>query len=291
MPAQRSYHGHQWDARPPVRPALHNSYHADGPAPRNCAHVRHPRWALDYVFSAGGMCRVGAMTYPWQPRHARTAHLYPPGTDYWEDTRHIDRLHSVSVTFDDDPATTLWDLIPKGRPCAEFDDPGGHLGECLASIARTGRDRGEAGFWQAQARFFSVLDWLHQAAPADHGAYRLAFVPEPSFAARVDAYLRAHLAQPVTLAALARHLHVSASTLSHRYREEAGLGPLAAHLRLRINLARQLVQRGQPLKRVAEATGFYDAYHLSRTFKRIEGVSPRAFLHAQHLALPASSRA
>ena len=48
--------------------------------------------------------------------------------------------------------------------------------------------------------------------------------------------------------------------------------------KLRINRARGMILKGQPLKTVAAATGFSDAFHLSKTFKSIEGLSPRAWL-------------
>jgi AraC-like DNA-binding protein len=35
---------------------------------------------------------------------------------------------------------------------------------------------------------------------------------------------------------------------------------------------------GQSLKSVAESTGFSDAFHLSKTFKRLEGAAPKHFL-------------
>jgi transcriptional regulator GlxA family with amidase domain len=31
---------------------------------------------------------------------------------------------------------------------------------------------------------------------------------------------------------------------------------------------------------VAESTGFSDAFHLSKTFKRLEGLSPKAYLQS-----------
>ena len=87
-----------------------------------------------------------------------------------------------------------------------------------------------------------------------------------------------HLTERVAVTDVARHVHVSASSLSHRYREETGVTPMGRLIRMRIDLARALIVKGQPLKIVAEETGFSDAFHLSKTFKRLEGVSPREFL-------------
>ena len=48
-------------------------------------------------------------------------------------------------------------------------------------------------------------------------------------------------------------------------------------MRLRMDQVKMLLLGGQKLAAIAEATGFYDAAHLATTFKRIEGVSPRAY--------------
>ena len=91
-------------------------------------------------------------------------------------------------------------------------------------------------------------------------------------------YLKAHLAERVTLQGIARNAHVSVSTLSHRYRKETGETPITTLMRLRIDHAKVLLQRRLPLKIIADRLGFSDAYHLSKAFKRVTGVSPRGFL-------------
>lgn len=50
-------------------------------------------------------------------------------------------------------------------------------------------------------------------------------------------------------------------------------------INLRIDRVKHLLLRVAPLTQVALATGFSDALHLSKTFKHIEGISPRDFLN------------
>jgi transcriptional regulator GlxA family with amidase domain len=95
---------------------------------------------------------------------------------------------------------------------------------------------------------------------------------------KTNAYLSKHLGEPIVLADLAKHLHVSISTLSHRYHEETGETPMSRLMRLRLNQARIMLMGGQKLSAIVEAAGFCDMAHLSRTFKRFEGVSPREYL-------------
>ena len=97
-------------------------------------------------------------------------------------------------------------------------------------------------------------------------------------AAAVRAFLQKNLARPVALAEIAEHLGVSVSSLSHRYREVVGETPMATRSRLAIGTAKALLLKGWPLKHIAVHTGFCDAYHLSKAFKRAEGRPPRKWL-------------
>jgi AraC-like DNA-binding protein len=98
----------------------------------------------------------------------------------------------------------------------------------------------------------------------------------------VHRYMDEHLAARITLSALARHLHVSVSSLSHRYREATGESPMTTLVRKRIGMAKAMLDRGHRIKSVAETTGFSDSFHLSKVFKRAEGVSPTGYLEKLH---------
>jgi AraC-like DNA-binding protein len=43
---------------------------------------------------------------------------------------------------------------------------------------------------------------------------------------------------------------------------------------VRVNRAREMLRRGEPISRVAFDTGFSDQSHLTRRFKRVVGVPP-----------------
>ena len=93
----------------------------------------------------------------------------------------------------------------------------------------------------------------------------------------VREYLAAHLTEAVMLRELAAHARMSQSALSHRYRQEAGETPMATLTGMRLNRAKGLLLAGHRLDVVAEQTGFYDAFHFSRTFRRHVGVPPKLF--------------
>ena len=175
-------------------------------------------------------------------------------------------------------------LHPRWR-YARFTDTHHQLGALLREAALIGRSYGEAGFWRAQAVLNRMLDLLLRSRHDEEETWSLPAMDEsrgPSeFARTVDAYLQTRVDRPTTLADVARHAHISVSSLSHRYREETGRTPMARLTELRIGHAKVLVLRGMPLKSVAAQLGFSDAFHLSKTFKRVEGISPREFRQTQ----------
>jgi len=247
---------------------------------------KHPAWILVYTFNTAIRCRIGSAASPWRTRLANTLLLIPPGVPYWEEM--LPDMH--------DPSEMAWvkfvggdkairSLIPAGRRYARFLDPEGIAGGLLKEIVNIYHEHGQRGVWQAQSAFCLLLSRLQESEPVAGDAEATRRIGAPSAAAaptglvqRVNAYLPRCIAQPFKLADLARNLNVSVSLLSHRYREQTGETPRRHLLRLRLDQARTMLVTGYALKEIAAATGFANAFHLSRTFKSIEGVSPREYL-------------
>lgn len=105
---------------------------------------------------------------------------------------------------------------------------------------------------------------------------------------RAAEYVRAEAARPLTLAEVARAVHVSPNYLTGLFRAETGT-PLGRFvLEERIALAqRRLARAGASVKAVALELGFADPFTFSRAFKRVTGRAPRAWLAARgNLAMP-----
>ncbi len=271
-----------WSERAGVIPALRSAAEYRGEHVHCIARVHNPFWVLDYAFARHGTVHVGSTRRPWRVRPARTAHLYPPGTRYWEDTRtEKGPRHSACVLFAGGEHTALAGLVDPADGYARFLDPGGALGRRIQQAARSGADRGEAGFWEAQAAFCRALHLLVNAERVDAETYRVGSATvsaESDFLREVNRLLALDLAAPLSLARVAAEMHVSVSALSHRYRRETGMAPMAARRALRIDRAKALLLRGFPLKVIAEELGFSDAFHLSKAFKQVVGLAPRHFL-------------
>jgi transcriptional regulator GlxA family with amidase domain len=96
-----------------------------------------------------------------------------------------------------------------------------------------------------------------------------------------------HLAEPLTLADLARAAHVSTRTLARRFEEAAGATPLQWLLQQRVRRAQHLLEStDEPVERVASLCGLGSAANLRQHFTRAVGVPPasyrRTFRHGSH---------
>ncbi len=77
-----------------------------------------------------------------------------------------------------------------------------------------------------------------------------------------------------SLESLAARVELSPSRLVHVFTESTGL-PLRPYLSwLRVQRAAGAIVSGAPLSSAAVEAGFADAAHLSRTFKRMFGLTP-----------------
>ena len=93
-------------------------------------------------------------------------------------------------------------------------------------------------------------------------------------------YLHANYASPVKLASVAAVCDTSPFHLVRCFTATVGMPPHAYLTQLRAHRARELLGGGAPLSGVAFRCGFCDQSHLTRTFKRLFGVTPGAYVAA-----------
>ena len=94
----------------------------------------------------------------------------------------------------------------------------------------------------------------------------------------VREYLKAHYADDISLAELTRVAGLSPFHLLRLFRRDAGVPPHEYQTQVRIAHARKLIRDGLPLADAALQTGFFDQSHLTRSFKRIVGMTPGRYL-------------
>jgi AraC family transcriptional regulator len=98
---------------------------------------------------------------------------------------------------------------------------------------------------------------------------------------RACTHIERHLGDCVTLSDLANVAGVSRFHFARLFRMSTGYSPMAFLLRKRIERAKALLDRGNmPICEIAAMLGFSDQSHFSRTFRKLEGVTPKQFARA-----------
>jgi len=95
---------------------------------------------------------------------------------------------------------------------------------------------------------------------------------------RAVEYIHLHLDDAIHVSKIAEVCGYSEPHLRRLFHEHVGMTPSEYIAAARIRRAQQLLRTGLfTISQVAEAVGYSDPFHFSRKFKRIVGLSPRAF--------------
>jgi len=106
----------------------------------------------------------------------------------------------------------------------------------------------------------------------------------PALSTRVDSlllrakdYILANIDNDIAIDDIAHAATMSKFHFIRRFREHFGITPHQYVLNCRINYARRALQVGRDATSVAVESGFADASHLNRNFKRVFGMTPKQF--------------
>lgn len=103
-------------------------------------------------------------------------------------------------------------------------------------------------------------------------------LPQQKLKQAVD-YIQDHLAQEISLNAIADYLGISRYYFCRLFKQSTGLSPHQYVIQQRVERAKQLLQRrGMSIADVAQVCGFAHQSHLTRHFKRLTGVTPKTLL-------------
>lgn len=107
------------------------------------------------------------------------------------------------------------------------------------------------------------------------------FFPQTSRArlsSEIAAHLEAHCGEEISLSALGRQFYLSPNRLIDLFRAETGRTPYAYLMECRLSRARTLLETTDlPVQQIARETGFGSASNFACQFRRICGMSPRAY--------------
>ena len=138
---------------------------------------------------------------------------------------------------------------------------------------------------ERQSKGATHPDWMSQTE-AQLAALLSLFVAAPAAGepdlreATLRRYLTDHISEPFDLDVMARHFQVSRSHLSRKGRTLLGEALHAVSRRLRLELARSLLDASLldlSVTDVARRVGYDDPLYFSRVFRRYAGVSPSQY--------------
>ncbi len=238
-------------------------------------HSGHPHWLLELV--TGGALEVRTGEMDWLRLEHGGGILYRPGT------YHEERVRAGVCTsqwmFFDMAGEDLTESLPPGRSAWIVSDPDGLALQYVEAMRALPR----ITFADQLAAHGHLCQLMSSILSASATGATLLIREQTALTASVvdcaNRFMRRHLADTCRVEDVAAHVGLSPSGLHHAYRRLSGRSPMAVLREMRVEAAKAMLLRGSmTLDQIAVETGFADAFHLSRTFKKQEGCSPRAFL-------------
>ena len=168
-----------------------------------------------------------------------------------------------------DPKYARQDETGKAPDAASRQDLGDG-GPWATSIdgGRASRTLGLGPHWDTEPHRVSQPE---PVVPGEHGVVRGHVVVAIKL-------LRERLAEPWTLDALAKEVHLSRSQLARAFDATVGISPMAYLRRMRVErLARLLVSTDSSIAEAARSAGWKNQFHASQCFHAAYGISPSEF--------------
>ena len=89
-------------------------------------------------------------------------------------------------------------------------------------------------------------------------------------------YMEENYQEKISLEQIAANMYLSSFYIAKIFKSETGDTPINYLIRLRMEKAKEILEISpeEPIKEVAAAVGYSDAYHFSKLFKKHYGISP-----------------
>ncbi|WP_197479844.1 helix-turn-helix transcriptional regulator [Paenibacillus swuensis] len=98
---------------------------------------------------------------------------------------------------------------------------------------------------------------------------------EPTIGQHIQKYIEANFERELSLADLARLVHVSPHHLAHVFKDETGMAPIRYVIHCRMEKAKSLLlETNLKVYEIAERIGYPNLTHFNQIFKKLSGVSP-----------------
>lgn len=115
---------------------------------------------------------------------------------------------------------------------------------------------------------------------SDHSISYTGGLPQHKLKLVID-YINEHLGRGVSLRELAAIAQLTQFHFCRAFKQTTGLSPHQYLIKQRVEQAKQLLKSGKmKISEVAVACGFTHQSHMHRHFKRLTGVTPKAWLNS-----------
>ncbi len=91
---------------------------------------------------------------------------------------------------------------------------------------------------------------------------------------KTEQYIYDNIDQKISTKDICLHLNISSTHLISCFKIKTGLTPHNFILNLKVAKAKELLDKGDDICKVALDIGFFDQSHLNRVFKRFESITP-----------------
>ncbi len=250
-------------------------YHSldERPSPDEFSRHCHTSFEIIFVLHGAGKYVVEGEQYDLRPE---TLVLFRPGEFHYVNVRREEPYERYVLHFSPEVLDRVLGSLPEGegRPFGEatFYASGDFLlsvaplFERLSALSSMPRADAEA---MAELLFSELVLLLLLASPKE----RKRKLQEP-LGARVIRYVNAHIAESLSLDALANEFYVSKYYLCRAFKRHNGISILGYINTKRVMMARQMIESGEVAAVVSERVGFSDYSTFYRAYRKAYGHAP-----------------
>lgn len=176
------------------------------------------------------------------------------------------------------PGREAGQLLPEGmQPVVHMGMPAAQLAAWFSLLEEEVEDRQPRQEQVCTGLLHAFFAWLDRyAAPQEQEAGR--GDTTTVLASQIQAYIKIHFCENLTLQSLAGRFYISPYYLAHIMKECLGISTIKYITHLRVVEARDLLRSTKyPVKQIAQMVGYQNSRYFLNVFKKSTGMSPKEY--------------